>query len=298
MKWFPLVVLLSLAFCSLPAWSTEQYARETGKSCIACHENPAGGGALTPEGGAFAKELAEAGKGRSLAHRIFRFGAGFIHLFIAILWFGTILYVHLVLKPAYAARGLPRGEMAVGLMSMVLIGVSGVILTLYRVSSWEILFETRFGILLLVKIALYMVMITSAGFVILFIGPKMRKKKEIALAESKQDLSEDELSQFDGRDGRPAYIAFRGIIYNVTGGKLWKEGVHAGRHHAGADLTEFLKQAPHGEDKVTSMPVVGRLTASPPAGRPLHEKVFYSIAYMNLGMVVAIIFVIALWRWW
>jgi len=30
-----------------------------------------------------------------------------------VMWFGTILYVHLLLKPAYAARGLPRGVLLV-----------------------------------------------------------------------------------------------------------------------------------------------------------------------------------------
>jgi mono/diheme cytochrome c family protein len=38
---------------SKPAAATEQYAKQTGKSCAACHQNPKGGGALTPDGEKF-----------------------------------------------------------------------------------------------------------------------------------------------------------------------------------------------------------------------------------------------------
>jgi hypothetical protein len=41
------------------------------------------------------------------------------------MWFGTILYVHLLLKPAYASHGLPRGELIVGWGSIALIAVTG-----------------------------------------------------------------------------------------------------------------------------------------------------------------------------
>jgi len=39
-----------------------------------------------------------------------RFAAGFLHLLTAVMWFGTILYVHLLLKPAYASRVCPAGS--------------------------------------------------------------------------------------------------------------------------------------------------------------------------------------------
>ncbi|MGD2080150.1 MAG: cytochrome B5, partial [Nitrospirota bacterium] len=74
---------------------------------------------------------------------------------------------------------------------------------------------------------------------------------------------------------------------------------HAQKHPAGMDLTDALKQAPHGEEKITSMPLVGKLVerAGRPA-RPTHERVFYFLAYMNLALVFLIVFVISLWRWW
>jgi hypothetical protein len=30
---------------------------------------------------------------------------------MTIAWFGTILYVHILLKAAYAVKGLPKGEL-------------------------------------------------------------------------------------------------------------------------------------------------------------------------------------------
>jgi hypothetical protein len=71
------------------------------------------------------------------------------------------------------------------------------------------------------------------------------------------------------------------------------------KHSAGNDLTDMLKNAPHGEDKILAMPQVGMLqmTAEKPA-RLFHERLFYFFAYMNLVLVFVITFIIALWRWW
>jgi hypothetical protein len=38
---------------SIPARATEQFAKETGQACDACHVSKAGGGALTPLGEKF-----------------------------------------------------------------------------------------------------------------------------------------------------------------------------------------------------------------------------------------------------
>ena len=68
-----------------------------------------------------------------------------------------------------------------------------------------------------------------------------------------------ELSNYDGRDGRPAYIAVNGTIYDVTESPRWKEGQHPPDHLAGKDLTEELTGAPHVRAVVERFPVVGAL---------------------------------------
>lgn len=306
-----LLVCLFLLLALPPlARGTEEFARQTRQPCRTCHLDPAGGGELTATGRKFlasgfnpavvtADHRPAAGPGT--AGRLLRLVAGYIHLLTAILWFGTILYVHLVLKPTYAASGLPRGEVRVGLVSMAVMAVTGAVLVHYRVPDPALLFTTRFGILLTVKIALFAVMVVSALFVVVFIGPKLRGESASTPGAPPEggEMSASALAQCDGREGRPAYVAYRGELYDVSGSRLWKEGNHLRRHQAGCDLTEALPLAPHGEEKVLAMPHAGRLAkdgAKPTRSRP--EKVFYAMAYMNLTMVFLITLIVALWRWW
>ena len=61
-------------------------------------------------------------------------------------------------------------------------------------------------------------------------------------------MKKDELKSFDGKEGRSAYFAYRGKVLDVTGSKLWRNGTHVNRHHAGEDLTDFMSMAPHGDE--------------------------------------------------
>jgi len=69
----------------------------------------------------------------------------------------------------------------------------------------------------------------------------------------------EELARFDGRDGRPAYLAYAGKVYDVSDSFLWRVGRHQALHRAGQDLTEALGQAPHGPELLERFPVVGIL---------------------------------------
>lgn len=63
------------------------------------------------------------------------------------------------------------------------------------------------------------------------------------------------LSEFDGKDGRPAYIAVDGLVYDVTGNSSWPVGKHHG-FEAGKDLTtEFEKE--HGKSKLQGIEIMG-----------------------------------------
>ena len=302
MKTLYAFLLLLVLYCQPSVCNaTEIYATQTGRSCSSCHLDPGGGGELTPAGKEFAATLGTHTESHNLMllGKGLRFVAGYLHLITAIFWFGTILYVHLILKPAYAAGGLPRGEVRVGIVSMVVMGLTGGVLTHYRVTSPDMLLHTRFGILLIAKVSLYLVMVISAAYVILVIGPKLKAKKRGNGGELPVggDLTGDQLASFDGKEGRPAYFGFEGKLYDASASKLWKQGVHMGRHNAGMDLTEALKLAPHGSDKVAAMPAVGALVAETARRAPLHERVFFFMAYMNLSIVFLIVLILALWRW-
>ena len=75
-------------------------------------------------------------------------------------------------------------------------------------------------------------------------------------------FTERELQQFDGTRGKPAYIAYNGIVYDVSGSSLWRGGMHKDLHYAGTDLTRTLHKAPHATEVFTHATVkrVGRLS--------------------------------------
>jgi predicted heme/steroid binding protein/uncharacterized membrane protein len=83
---------------------------------------------------------------------------------------------------------------------------------------------------------------------------------------SERTFTTDELAQYDGKEGRPAYVAVGGIVYDASQSKLWRNGTHVRVHQAGADLSTALQLAPHPADRMERLPKVGVLNA--PAAAP------------------------------
>ena len=69
----------------------------------------------------------------------------------------------------------------------------------------------------------------------------------------------EELAAFDGKEGRAAYVAYGGKVYDVTGSIMWEDGEHEDEHSAGVDLTDDMDFAPHVEDVLEPFPVVGTI---------------------------------------
>lgn len=293
-------VLFSLFLLPALSHATPEYARQTGFQCKECHVDAIGGGKLTKTGEEFLADMKVRGLYRPLSkmQKIIRFCIGYIHLLTGIAWFGTILYVHILLKPAYAAKGLPRGELFLGWGAILIMLVTGVLLSFARIPSLAVLYTTRFGILLSIKVSLFLIMLSTALVVTFFIGPKLRRQRLGLTKAGAGDYPMDVLASFDGKEGRPAYFCYRGMIYDATGSRFWKDGSHMRKHLAGTDLTDALKTAPHGEEKILELPQVGKLlSTSGKQGIPSHIRLFYFFAYMNLIFVFLIVFVIALMRW-
>jgi predicted heme/steroid binding protein len=82
-------------------------------------------------------------------------------------------------------------------------------------------------------------------------------EKEDRMAE--RVFTAGELASFDGKDGRAAYVAYNGKVYDVTGSILWEGGEHQDEHSAGVDLTDDMYFAPHAEDVLENFPTVGSL---------------------------------------
>jgi predicted heme/steroid binding protein len=67
-------------------------------------------------------------------------------------------------------------------------------------------------------------------------------------------FSRKDLEHFDGTNGAPAYIAFRGQAYDVSKSIRWPGGRQQILHDAGRDLTDGLADAPHGRDVLAKIP--------------------------------------------
>ena len=63
----------------------------------------------------------------------------------------------------------------------------------------------------------------------------------------------------NGQDRDEIWIAYQGLIYDVTESRMWRNGRHY-EHWAGQDLTPELPDAPHNEGVFAKFKVVGRLS--------------------------------------
>lgn len=76
--------------------------------------------------------------------------------------------------------------------------------------------------------------------------------------EQNKKFTLNELSQFDGKNGKPSYVGYKGKVYDVSESDQWPDGEHLG-HMAGQELTEQMDIAPHNEEVLERMKVVGVL---------------------------------------
>lgn len=67
-----------------------------------------------------------------------------------------------------------------------------------------------------------------------------------------------QLALRNGQDKEQVWVAYRGLIYDVSKSRLWIKGMHY-EHWAGQDLTEEMKEAPHTQSVFERFEVVGAL---------------------------------------
>ena len=74
-------------------------------------------------------------------------------------------------------------------------------------------------------------------------------------------ISDLELSRQNGEHGARKFIAYKGVVYDVTDCPKWRLDLHENLHFPGQDLTSELPDAPHKEEVFTRpcVKIVGRL---------------------------------------
>jgi predicted heme/steroid binding protein len=71
-------------------------------------------------------------------------------------------------------------------------------------------------------------------------------------------ITRAQLALRNGQDKPEIWVALRGLVYDVSSSRLWRNGKHY-EHWAGQDLTDELKDAPHNENVFDKFKVIGRL---------------------------------------
>lgn len=74
-----------------------------------------------------------------------------------------------------------------------------------------------------------------------------------------REFTAEELARHDGVQEPTLYVAYQGMVYDVSGSPLWKTGKHMQKHAAGRDLTTEFGGAPHGDEIFSRVPRVGLL---------------------------------------
>ena len=62
----------------------------------------------------------------------------------------------------------------------------------------------------------------------------------------------------NGQDKPEIWVAYKGMIYDVSRSRLWRAGKHY-EHWAGQDLTDELADAPHNENVFDKFKIIGLL---------------------------------------
>ena len=73
-----------------------------------------------------------------------------------------------------------------------------------------------------------------------------------------KNYSRSQLALRNGQDKPETWVAYKQVIYDVSGSRLWRDGKHY-EHWAGQDLTEALVDAPHTDAVFEKFKPIGRL---------------------------------------
>ena len=94
-----------------------------------------------------------------------------------------------------------------------------------------------------------------SGLIIFAVGQDFKNKLILLPTISKRQLS-----LHNGVDKKAIWIAYKGLVYDVSESRLWQNGKHY-EHWAGQDLTNELSAAPHTEKVFERFLCIGILSS-------------------------------------
>ena len=121
-------------------------------------------------------------------------------------------------------------------------------------------------VFLIIALAIIILVGAVAGFLLLQNSESSQnaqtKKSDGSNSASTPGISLDEVAKHTGKNGNSCWVAVDGTVYEISGFVLWLEGEHrpsGGRAKCGKDLSEALKQSPHGKSKLRLLKEIGPL---------------------------------------
>ena len=91
------------------------------------------------------------------------------------------------------------------------------------------------------------------------ITPSPNQQNQLVSPQNQRTFTLEELAGFDGKNGRPAYVAVNGIVYDVTNNRAWAAATHFALT-AGKDYTAEFASCHAGQQSIlATLPIVGRL---------------------------------------
>lgn len=173
-------------------------------------------------------------------HRFFGIGA-----FIALL-------LHFIIQFLQFGFSISGVIAAVLLILQVVLGIYAFIKRKPRRGAWFIAHRS-IAILLILGVALHLLIPA-----VIHTSSSLSENTSSMSVTDMKVFTLDELSKYNGQNGQPAYIAYKGIVYDVSNVPQWKNGMHNGEK-AGTDVTDDISKSPHGEKVFTDLPQVGTL---------------------------------------
>ncbi len=108
-------------------------------------------------------------------------------------------------------------------------------------------------------ISIFLALLLIIGSIIIVNkNQKVSFKKQIVM----RNITKAELAKENGKLGRSCWVAIDGIVYQISGFNLWKDGEHQtsdGQAHCGLDLSKVIDKAPHGRSKLEQLDKIGYL---------------------------------------
>lgn len=173
-------------------------------------------------------------------HRFFGFGA-----FLALLLHFILQFINF----GFSVSGMIAAAL---LILQVLLGIYATAKKKSRKGAWFIAHRS-IALLLILGIAFHLL----APSVIHTASPLPKTTSSMSVATGKT-FTRNELAKYNGQNGQPAYVAYKGIVYDVSNVPQWAGGTHHGEQ-AGTDVTNDISRSPHGERVLADLPQVGTL---------------------------------------